>query len=149
MNKITKKSFYSFLALYIISTFGFLFLAAYWFFNSQVAMEKNNNFYKMNHIADVVSSHVIKAQMKKTVFELDIFPMANVSLLDINKRTVYGSLAKKIDFSSAFYMNDGSFTLISQRTTGHLGIKYVVVQSSECMSNIEILKNKIFYNLVA
>jgi len=68
MNKLTKKSFYSFLALYLISSFIFLTLSAYWFYNSQVAMEKSNNFYKMSHIADVVSSEVIHAQMNHKKF---------------------------------------------------------------------------------
>ena len=148
MNKITKKSFYSFLALYLISTFTFLFLAAYWFFTSQVAMEKNSNYYKMNHIADSVSAKVIDSQMNNTPFELKAVPKANVAILDKNKKLMYGGVQQKIDFSKEFYMKNGAFTLITRKTAGHLGTEYVVVQSSECISNIQVLKNKILYTVI-
>lgn len=148
MNKITKKSFYSFLALYLISTFTFLFLAAYWFFTSQVAMEKNSNYYKMNHIADNVSAKVINSQMNNTPFELTTVPQANVAILDKNKKVMYGGVRQEIDFSKEFYMKNGAFTLVTKKTAGHLGTEYVVVQSSECISNIQVLKNKILYTVI-
>ncbi|MFK5938483.1 MAG: HAMP domain-containing sensor histidine kinase [Sulfurimonas sp.] len=148
MNKITKKSFYSFLALYLISTFSFLALAAYWFFTSQVAMEKNSNFYKMNHIADTVSARVIKAQMSNTAFTLPRFAKADVAILDKNKELIYGGVMQKVDFDKEFYMKEGAFTLITNKTAGHLNAEYVIVQSSECISNIVVLKNKILYTVI-
>jgi len=148
MNKITRRSFYSFLALYLISSFVFLTLAAYWFFNSQVAMEKSSNFYKMNNIAEKVSSEVISSPMTGEKFDLKIFPSANVALLDENRNILYGTLSQKIDYSKEFYMKDDVFTLITQRTAKHLGVTYVVVQSSECIQNIIVLKNKILYTVI-
>ena len=147
MNKITKKSFYSFLALYLISTFSFLFLSAYWFFSSQVSMEKNRNYYKMNHIADTESTKVIEAQIKHTGFRLGNYNKANVALLDKDKNLLYGGVYQKIDFSKEFYLNNGAFTLITQKTAGQFGVKYIVVQSSECTSNISVIKNKLFYTV--
>ena len=148
MNKITRRSFYSFLALYLISSFVFLTLAAYWFFNSQVAMEKSSNFYKMNNIAEQVSSKVIHSHMSGEKFELKMFPSANIALLDENKNILYGSLSQKIDYSKEFYMKDDIFTLITQRTAKHLGVTYVIVQSGECVKNIVALKNKILYTVI-
>jgi len=148
MNKITRRSFYSFLALYLISSFVFLTLAAYWFFNSQVAMEKSSNFYKMNNIAEKVSSKVIHAHMSGEKFELKMFPNATVALLDESKNILYGSVTQKIDFSKEFYMKGNMFTLITQRTAKHLGVTYVVVQSGECVQNIMVLKNKILYTVI-
>ena len=148
MNKITRKSFYSFLALYLISSFVFLALAAYWFFNSQVAMEKSSNFYKMNHIAEKVSSNVIRSHMTGEKFELKMFPKATVALLDKNRNILYGSVSQKIDYTKEFYMQDDYFTLITQRTAEHLGVSYLVVQSVECVQNIMILKNKILYTVI-
>ncbi len=148
MNKITKKSFYSFLALYLISTFTFLALATYWFFSSQVSMEKNRNFYKMNHIADTVSAKIIKAQMSHTKFKMPVFLKANVAVLDKNRNLLFGGVMQKIDFSKDFYMKNGAFTLITNKTAGHLNAEYVVVQSSECNHNIDILKNKITYTVI-
>ena len=148
MNKITRRSFYSFLALYLISSFAFLTLAAYWFFNSQVAMEKSSNFYKMNNIAEKVSSEVIRSHMTGEKFTLKIFPSANIALLDEDKNILYGSLNQKVDYSKEFYMKGDMFTLITQRTANHLGVKYVVVQSGECIKNIVVLKNKILYTVI-
>ena len=148
MNKITRRSFYSFLALYLISSFAFLTLAAYWFFNSQVAMEKSSNFYKMNNIAEKVSSKVISSHMTGQNFQLTIFADANVALLDEDKNILYGSLSQKVDYSKEFYMKDDMFTLITQRTAKHLGVTYVVVQSGECVKNIMVLKNKILYTVI-
>jgi len=148
MNKITRRSFYSFLALYLISSFAFLTLAAYWFFNSQVAMEKSSNFYKMNNIAEKVSSKVIHSHMSGEPFKLAIFPRANVALLDENKNILYGTLSQAIDYSKEFYMKGDMFTLITQRTAKHLGVTYVVVQSGECVKNIVVLKNKILYTVI-
>lgn len=148
MNKITKKSFYSFLALYLVSSFLFLSLAAYWFYSSQVAMEKNANFYKMNHMADIVSAQVINAHMHHTKFHLEPVKQEAVGLFDKNKKLLYGSIVQAVNFSKDFYMKDEMFTLVAQRTAGHLHVKYIVIQSNECIKNVEIIKNKIAYAVI-
>lgn len=148
MNKITKRSFYSFLALYLISSFIFLALAAYWFFSSQVSMEMNNNFYKMTHIADKISSKVIKAHMMGDDYTLELFPDASVALYDREKRLLQGSELKDINFSNEFYMANEAFTLVSQRASSHLGVEYVVVRSSQSIQNIAILKNSVLYTVI-
>lgn len=148
MNRITRRSFYSFLALYLISSFVFLTLAAYWFFSSQVAMEKSSNFYKMNHIAETISSKVINAHMSGKKFELGLFKDEKVALLDGNKKVLLGSIFQKVDYTQEFYMKDDIFTLITQRTAGHLGVHYIVIQSGECTQNIMVLKNKILYTVI-
>ncbi len=148
MNKITQRSFYSFLALYLISSFVFLTLAAYWFFSSQVAMEKSSNFYKMNNIAETISSKVIHAHMSGEKFKLGLFKNENIALLDNNKNILYGSILQKVDYTQEFYMEDEIFTLVTQRTAGHLGVQYVIVQSGECARNIMVLKNKILYTVI-
>ena len=148
MNNITKKSFYSFLALYLISSFIFLALAAYWFYTSQVAMEKNANFYKMNNIADIVSSKVIYSHMSGKKFELQEFDYGVVALFDKNKKLLYGRTLQDVDFNKSFYMRDGIFTLVSQRAAEHLNVKYIVVQSSQCVQNIKAIQNQIAYTVV-
>ena len=148
MNKITKKSFYSFLALYLISSFIFLSLAAYWFFNSQVSMEMSNNFYKMNHIADEVSAQIIHADMKKEKLKLKNFEYGRVALFSKEEKLLQGSVVQAVDFSKEFYMKDGVFTLVSRRSAGYLGIEYIVVQSAKCMDNVAKIKNQIAYAVI-
>ena len=106
-------------------------------------MEMQNNYYKMNNIADKVSSSVIKAHMMNTEFTLEMFKAYTVSLHDKKGKLLYGTSLQKIDFAKDYYMLDDMFTLISQRTAGHLDVDYVVVQSSECTKNVMKLKNKV------
>ena len=148
MNKITKKSFYSFLALYLVSSFIFLALAAYWFFTSQVSMEMNNNFYRMSQIADKVSAKIIQAHMMHKPYVLTHFPHAHVALIGKNKTILQGTAPKKIDFSKDFYMKDNSFTLVSKNAAGHLHVNYVVVQSNQCNKNVAMIKNKVAYTVI-
>ena len=148
MNNITKKSFYSFLALYLISSFIFLALAAYWFFTSQVSMEMNNNYYRMTQVADKVSSKVIQAAMMHKTYSLEKFPHAQVALLDKEKKLLDGGVSNSIDFAKDFYMDHGAFTLVSKHAAGHLGVAYVVVQSSECNKNVAALKNRVAYTVI-
>ncbi len=144
MNSITKKSFYSFLALYLFSSFIFLSLASYWFYTAQVATEMNANYYKMSHISDSVSSDVISSHMRNKEFTLKVFPDARVALYDEMKSLKYGSTIDKVDFTKEYYLNKEVFTLVSQKTNNHLGMKYVVVQSTECTTNIANLKESVF-----
>jgi len=148
MNKITKKSFYSFLALYLISSFIFLVFAAYWFFTSQVSMEMNNNYYRMTQIADKVSSDIIQAHMMNKQYTLESFSYAEVAMLDDKKHIIQGNFTHKIDFSRDFYMENDSFTLLSDRANGHLNVAYVVVQSNQCNKNITALKNRVAYTVI-
>ncbi len=148
MNKITKRSFYSFLALYLISSFIFLVFAAYWFFTSQVAMERNNNYYRMTQIADKVSSDIIQAHMMDKQYFLESFPHAKVAILDDKKHIMQGNFKHKIDFSRDFYMANDNFTLLSDRANGHLNVAYVVVQSNQYNKNITALKNRVAYTVI-
>ncbi len=111
-------------------------------------MEKNANFYKMNHIADLVSAEVIHAQMEERPFKLQKFERAVVGLYDKEHKLLYGMSVQDVDFSNDFYMKEGIFTLVSQRTAGHLDVQYVVVQSNECVKNVEKIKNKIAYAVI-
>ncbi len=110
-------------------------------------MEKNRNYYKMNHIADIESTKVIRAQMEDTGFKLGSYNKADVALLDENKKLLYGGVYQKIDFSKEFYLHNGAFTLITKKPAGEFGVEYVVVQSSECTSNIQVIKNKLLYTV--
>ncbi|MFT7860523.1 MAG: HAMP domain-containing sensor histidine kinase, partial [Sulfurimonas sp.] len=148
MNKITKRSYYSFLALYLVSSFIFLSLSAYWFYTSQVNLELNRNYYKMNHIADVVSSDIIHSAMEHTPFKLEHFDKASVAVLDKEKNVVYGMLVQKLEGKKDYYMKEGMFTLFSSRPAGHLGLYYVVVQSDECVNNVAKIKNKVAYAVI-
>ncbi len=148
MNKITKRSFYSFLALYLLSSFIFLSLASYWFYNAQVSMEMNSNYYKMSNISNQVSSEVVHAHMMNKKFSLKMFPKMSVALFDKDKHLKYGSKIQEIDFNKKYYNKGMTFTHVSKNTAGHLDIEYVVVQSNECIANVMKLKYTIIFTAI-
>jgi len=118
-------------------------MAAYWFYTSQKSMEMQNNYYKMNNIADTISADVINAHMQGTDFNLKMFKGYSVALFDKDKNIKYGQIIQKVNFSKMYYMDGLTFTLTSHRTAGHLGIQTVVVQSNQCTSNVMKMKNKV------
>jgi len=148
MNDITKKSFYSFLTLYLVSSFILLFSTSYWFYSSQMAQQKSNDYYKMRMIADKVTSEIIKAHMMKKEFLLDVFEYANVALYDKNKNLLYGYKIQDIDFFEHKYMKDKVFTVITQDASMHLDVTYVVVQSTQCSSALSKIRSNILYTTV-
>ena len=145
MNEITRRSFYSFLTLYLLSSFIFLSLASYWFYTAQVSTEMNSNYYKMSNVSNKVSSEVIYAHMMKRDFKLQAYDGSSVALFDANKKLKYGLAINEIDFEQTYYVSGNTFTHVSKNTTGHLGIEYVVVQSNECVANVMKLKNRIIF----
>jgi len=148
MNDITKKSFYSFLTLYLVSSFILLFSTSYWFYSSQMSQQKSNDYYKMRMIADSVSSKVVKAHMMNKEFKLDFFEYANVALFDANKKLLYGLAIQDVDFSQHKYMNGDVFTVVTTDTSKHLNVAYIVVQSTKCSSSLNVIRGNILYTTV-
>jgi len=145
MNKLTKKSFYSFLTLYLLSSFTLLLSSSYWFYSAQISTQENTNYYRMNHIADVVSADVIYAHMMGKEFTLKEFPHAKVGLYDAEHRLKFGTEIKEVDFSREFYIQGESSILISQATHSHLNINFVVVESKEYLQTLSKIKQEMLY----
>jgi two-component system, OmpR family, sensor kinase len=148
MNKITKRSFYSFLTLYLVSSFIFLSLASYWFFTAQLKTEMNANFHKMNNTSNIIISDVVYAHMMKKDFVLRTFPDATVALFDANKTLKYGKLLQEVDLSKDYYKENTTFSLISKTLAGHLGLEYTVIQNNQCAMNISKLKTSVLYTTI-
>ena len=144
MNKLTQKSFWQFLSLYLISSTILLFTSSYWFYSAQTTMQKSYDYYKLKHIADEVSTEVIKAHMMEKPLNLKVYDNASVGLYDKKHTLVYGSSQQDIDFSKDYYMKDKIFTVISTGPSGHLGVTYIVIQSTSCASSLNDIKEKIF-----
>ena len=111
-------------------------------------MDMNANYYKMSNISNQVSSDVIAAQMMNKKFTLKMFPGSVIALYDKDKNLKYGSKLQNIDFSKEYYMQGMTFTHISTNTAGHLGVKYLVVQSNECVTSVMKLKNSIIFTAI-
>jgi two-component system OmpR family sensor kinase len=146
MNDLEKKSFYSFLGLYIISSLLFILLVGYWYYIAQKSALENETHYKLEHIADMISGEIIMAHMHST--DLQPFNVPNsvkIALIDTDNKVAEGTLVypnMKIapgDFNYKEY-----HILVSEAPREHLGIRYVVAQSMMPSAQISELKTLVW-----
>lgn len=147
MNSLEKKSFYSFLSLYFISTSLFITISAYWYYESQKNSIENITYYKMQHSADTLSSKIIHAHMSGGKFEFKDSDTYQISLVDKNKELLYGNKIPNVQFVSGFYKKDDYYTLVSTSTNLHLGVAYIVIRNNEVNKELGYLKNSVLFQL--
>jgi two-component system OmpR family sensor kinase len=139
LNNLEKKSFYSFLALYLGSSLLFVTLSGFWYFSAQKNSLENTTYYKLQHLADSVSSLIIHAQMSGTPLTL---PKAEKDYDYILVPTT-----EKRVFESSYFEKDGNKILVSSAPQEHLAIQYVVVRTSEYNKKLEKLQKEILITM--
>ena len=146
MNDLEKKSFYSFLGLYIISSFLFISLIGFWYYKAQKHALENEIHYKLEHIADreageIIMAHMHGNAMKKMEIPKDIV----LALIDTKGRIVEGKLVKPdIPIKPGYFQIDDYNILISDAPKEHLNISYVVVQSNTLKHKLHMLKDSVW-----
>ena len=144
MNKLEKKSFYSFLALYIFSSLLFLTIIGFIYYNAQKSALENESYYQLQHIADEKGKIIITAQMKGK-HNKNIFLPEGVSLalIDTNNKVVEGKLLLPLPLKEGSYSFNGYEILVSNSPMEHLNIAYVVVQSKMLQTKIKSLQSEV------
>ena len=142
MNKLEKKSLYSFLALYIISSLLFLSIIGFIYYHAQKSALENENYYQLQHIADEKGKMIITAQMKGAQNRDTILPKGvSLALIDIHNKVVEGKLlVLPLSIKEGYYSFDGYEVLVSNSPMEHLDIAYVVVQSKMLSTKIRDLQ---------
>lgn len=142
MNSLEKRSFYSFLSLYIISSTLFIFISGYWYYTAQKSSLQSNDYYKLQHIADRFSQEIISSHMQgKSLPSNPLYKMVFISLIDTKGKLVGGDI--KGGFSpqkDGYFQANGFSTLVSSAPQEHQNIKFVLVQSSSLSLEITALK---------
>lgn len=134
LNKIEKKSFYSFLFLYLGSSLIFVLLSGFWYYAAQKSSLENTTYYKLQHLADTVSGLIINAHMMGTKL---ILPVAE----DGYKYILIPSKEHKV-FQETYFEEDGMKVLVSSAPQEHLMIEYVVAKTDMFHKNlIKLQKN--------
>lgn len=132
MNNIEKKSLYSFLILYIGSSFIFVLLSGFWYYSAQKNALENTTYYKMQHLADTISSLIVNAHMRSIELSLpspeDGF---GYRMIPVDKKKVY---------KENYFEKDGYKILVSAAPQKHLKIEYVVVSTTTFHQKLEALK---------
>ena len=140
LNNLEKKSFYSFLALYLGSSLVFVLLSGFWYFSAQKNSLENTTYYKLQHLADNLSSLIVHAHMSGTSL---ILPKA-----DKDYEYILIPTTQKRVFESNYFEKDGYKVLVSSAPQEHLGIKYVVVQTDEYNKELLILQKNVLLSMM-
>jgi two-component system OmpR family sensor kinase len=142
MNELEKKSFYSFLGLYIVSSFLFLALTAFWYYTAQKNAIENETFYRLEHLADHISGEIIVSHMQGTTLRQIKKPDdISIALIDTLGKLKYGKIIDpEMPLQTKYYKKGTYNILISNAPRDHLNIRYVVVQTDIEEKQIAALK---------
>jgi len=142
LNSLEKKSFYSFLSLYIGSSLLFVMLSGYWYYTAQKNAIESNTYYKLRHLSETISSAIINSQMRGTTLSLpNVDNEYSYALISTDNQLVKGDLLQGVSVDgNAYYEKDTYMILVSDGPLEHLNIKYVVVQTSQYHSMLQKLQ---------
>lgn len=140
LNNLEKKSFYSFLALYLGSSLVFVLLSGFWYFSAQKNSLENTTYYKLEHLADNLSSLIVHAHMNGTSL---VLPKA-----DKDYEYMLIPTTQKIVYESSYFEKNGYKVLVSSAPQEHLGIKYVVVQTDEYNKELVTLQKNVLFSMM-
>jgi len=150
MNDLEKRSFYSFLGLYIVSSLLFIMLVGYWYYIAQKNALENEVYYKLEHIADMEAGEIIMAHMHGRKMKPIVLPEnIKLALIDTDNKVVEGELIDPdIEKKSGYFKRNGYNILISDAPRDHLNIRYVVVQSNILTTQLRALKNIVWQMVI-
>ena len=136
LNSVEKKSFYSFLSLYLGSSLIFVLLSGYWSYSAQKNTLESMTYYKMQHIADTISSLIINAHMMNEKLQLPLMHEEGFSyeLVPIKNQDIY---------KEGYFEKDGFKILVSASPQEHLMIKYVVIKTDRYYIAVTKLQKKV------
>lgn len=144
MNSLEKKSFYSFLGLYVISSSFFIIFSAYWYFNDQKDSFIRNQSLNIEYISTTVSQNIIASHMRRKSFVLQDYEGAKIALFNTDRQIKEGSLDEKFIPTNPGTFELGKYKyLVSDAPQDHLNIKFVVVQAPLLLEEITQLKQDV------
>jgi len=142
LNNLEKKSFYSFLSLYIVSSSIFLLVSAYWYYSAQKASIEQYDYYSLQHKADALSQEIITTYMQgKPLPNVLITKLQSVAFIDINGAVVEGHLWKNSKpLTEGYHILEMGSMLVSSAPQRHHNIEYVVITSPNLWTQLAVLK---------
>ena len=146
MNDLEKKSFYSFLGLYIVSSFLFLAGIGYWYYTAQKNALENETYYKLQHIADIKAGEIVMAHMQgRHLAESKVPKGIRLALINTKGEVVDGTLVvPSLSKKEGYFAAKGYNIFVSDAPKEHLGIAYVVAQSNTLQSKLQTLQRRVF-----
>ncbi len=145
MNELEKRSFYSFLTLYIASSFLLISLVGYWYYISQKQSLQSRMHYKLEHLVDREAGRIITSRMQGKPYTFaPPGEGVTMTLLDSAGKVLYGDPIAGIDLDHPGYVSrHRESILISDAAKGHLGVRWIVVRSQELAGEIDALRRTV------
>lgn len=131
MNDLEKRSFYSFLVLYLGSSLFFVFFSVYLYYSSQKNSLESETYYKLEHLADHLSGLIIKAHMMGTTLQLPDEKGFEYKLI---------SVGDKKNYTEGYFEKDGYKMVISSGPREHLNVQYVIVKTKNYYIQLQELQ---------
>ena len=146
LTKYEKKTFFSFLGLYLGSLFIFITISAILFYKITFNYEYNNAVSKLKMKAYELSSNIIMQDMKGKTFKVENFKKCNInttSFYNKSKDLMFG-VSEIINFKKTQYIKDDVIFVVDKSAFGHLGIEYIVLKDKQFLKENNVLEKTIF-----
>ena len=142
-----KKSFFSFLALYLGSSFILMLIALFFYYQNEKTLYLDLVKSNMQNIVSKVSNKIIMSHMLDVEFDKNIYlnnQDYKISFYDKDKNLLFGNLNEKLNFEQNFYNDEEKLIIVDSSTVGHLGIWYIALKDNSLKEKISNLKLNIF-----
>ncbi len=142
-----KKSFFSFLALYLGSSFILMLIALFFYYQNEKTLYLDLVKSNMQNIVSKVSNKIIMSHMLDVEFDKNIYLKNQdykISFYDKDKNLLFGNLNEKLNFEQNFYNDEEKLIIVDSSTVGHLGIWYIALKDNSLKEKISNLKLNIF-----
>lgn len=142
-----KKSFFSFLALYLGSSFILMLIALFFYYQNEKTLYLDLVKSNMQNIVSKVSNEIIISHMLDVKFDKNIYlnnQDYKISFYDKDKNLLFGNLDEKLNFEQNFYNDEEKLIIVDSSTVGHLGIWYIALKDNSLKEKISNLKLNIF-----
>jgi two-component system OmpR family sensor kinase len=131
LTSLEKRSFYSFVALYLGSSFLFVLLSGFWYYSAQKNALENETYYKLEHFADRLSGLIINAHMMGKRLALPKTQEFEYELIRVDEKTAY---------KVGYYEKGDVKILVTDAPRKHLNIAYVVVKTKSYFEKLSKLQ---------
>ncbi len=139
-----KKSFFSFLALYLGSSFILMLIALFFYYQNEKTLYLDLVKSNMQNIVSKVSNEIIISHMLDVEFDKNIYlnnQDYKISFYDKDKNLLFGNLDEKLNFEQNFYNDEEKLIIVDSSTVGHLGIWYIALKDNSLKEKISNLKS--------
>lgn len=153
-----KKSFFSFLALYLGSSFILMSISLFFYYQNEKILYIDLVKSNMQNIVSKASNEIIVSHMTDGIFDKNRYlnnQDYKIAFYDKDKRLLFGNLEENFSFEHNFYYDEDKLLILDSSTVGHLGVWYIILKDNSLKEKISKLKFNIvaifliFYSIIA